>query len=247
MKKKVIFSVIAIALLAALILFAVTFFSRIDKVNVTGCEYYSSKEIEEKVFCEDSYYRPAVAFFRELAGKKEQIPFVADYSVSLDSLHEATIDVKMKPIVAYVEFMNSCLYFDMDGLVQESSTVRYPDIPQITGLDIDYVVLGRTLPVSSRTVLNQLLQVTQFLSSRNVLWGDGEKNLINIVERIHFDNSSQIWLYMGDVSVLLGTGSKLEGKLPVMADILPKLYGRSGTLHLENFDFSSNSQTYRFY
>ncbi len=247
MKKKIILISISVVFAAAVIMFCIAYFSRIDTVRVEGAAYYSDEQIKDKVFYDEDSYRPLVAFFRNLTGKKQQIAFVRDYEVKLDSLSEAVIQVNMKPMVAYVEFMGSYLYFDMDGLVLESCGELYPDIPRVTGLDIDYVVLGRTLPVSSRTVLNQLLQITQFLSSKTIEWDGEERSLVNIIEHIHFDSSGQILLDAGDVSVMLGAGTQLEGKLPVMADILPKLSGKKGTLHLENFDFSADGQTYRFY
>ena len=247
MKKKVILSLIVFLLLAAAAAFAVGWFSHISEVRVEGGVFYSDGEIIERVFYDEASRRPLVALWREMTGKKVRIPFVEDYSVSLDGLGAAQITVKPKSMAARVDFMDSRLYFDMNGLVVESSPEIYPGIPRVTGLDIDYVVLGKTLPVSSRTVLSQLLQVTQFLSSRSIEWDGQDRLLINIMDRIHFDGGGQIWLYADKLSVLLGTGSQLEGKLPVMADILPQLYGREGTLHLESFDFNSDDQTYRFY
>ncbi|MBQ9387882.1 MAG: hypothetical protein IJU01_04385 [Lachnospiraceae bacterium] len=219
---------------------------RVTEVKATGTSYYTDADIERILFGEGRSRAPLVVFLNDLFGKNEEIPFVESYKVKLTGLTSVKVYLTAKSMVGYVEFMGSNLVFDRDGLVVESSRDVYPDIPKVTGLRINSVVLGQTLPVESKSVLSELLQISQFLAATNITWNGEDMTLINLVDRIHFDSNESISCYVGDVSVVLGTGYNLESKLREMADILPSLFGRKGTLHLEGFNVSDNNRVYRF-
>ena len=219
---------------------------RVEKVNISGNEYYSAAEAEDLIFSEEWERNPLVIWFSEKLGKEKEIPFIEKYQIHLNGFSSADVTIYEKNMVGYVEFLGSCLYFDRDGMVVESSAEHYGDVPLVTGLDVDYVVLSEPLPVSDKSVFQMLLTLTQHLSSRSITWAGEEQPMIQLIDRIHFDSMGNVSCYVEDVVVSLGSGDSLEGKLQEMTDILPELEGRSGTLHLETYDETLTNPSYIF-
>lgn len=240
------FYIAAFVLAAFLIIIVTGLFLQVRKVSVTGSAYYTDEQMDKILFGDGQSRSVLVVFLKELLLPHDEIPFVESYKIRPDGLDGIKVSLVVKSMVGYVEFMGSNLNFDRDGMVVESSKDVYPDIPRVTGLKINSVVLGQTLPVESKSTLSSLLLVSQFLSSTAVEWQGEDKTLINIVDRIHFDSNENVNCYVGDISVVLGTGYNLESKLREMADILPSLSEKKGVLHLEGFDVSDGNRIYRF-
>ncbi len=56
------------------------------------------------------------------------------------------------------------------------------------------------------------------------------------VDEIQYNHFGEATLYLGDIQVLLGGNEGLNGKITELSSMLPKLEGRKGILHLENYD-----------
>lgn len=54
--------------------------------------------------------------------------------------NKMNVAVYEKAIVGYISYMGCNMYFDKDGIVVESSSENYEDVPQITGLDFKSIV-----------------------------------------------------------------------------------------------------------
>jgi len=233
-------------LLVILLLAAILLSLRVQTVQVTGNRFYSQEQIEELLFPEGMERNPLKIWLDQLLGRKKTIPFVEKYVVSLSGLSGVEITVYEKSMVGYVEFMGSYLYFDKDGMVVESSRERYGAIPQVMGLNVEYVVLNEQLPVKDPVIFQELLQISQYLTSREVDWNGETKLLSERIERIHFDSAGNISCYLDEIEVFLGDGASLEGKLQEMSDIIPELSGQRGTLYLDTYDETVSDPSYIF-
>lgn len=58
--------------------------------------------------------------------------------VSHDSIR---ITVYEKSLAGYVTYLGRYLYFDRNGMVVESSSEKIDDVPEVTGLSFDHIVL----------------------------------------------------------------------------------------------------------
>lgn len=97
-----------------------------------------------------------------------------------------------KAIVGYVRYMGCNMYFDKDGIVVESSTDLYENVPEIDGLNFNSIVINTKLDAGNSEIYNTILDLTQSF----------DKYDIN-VDKVYFDSSYNITLYMGDVKVSL--------------------------------------------
>lgn len=157
----------------------------------------------------------------------EDVPFVDAMDVSILAPGTIKITVYEKALAGYVKYMGTYVYFDKDGYVVESSTVKTVGIPQVTGLELDYVVLGQPLPVQEgyEDVFGTILEVTKLLNKYELT-----------ADKIYFHADSAITLYFGDAKVALGNETdRLEDKIMCLPQILPNLTDKAGTLQMDAY------------
>jgi len=157
----------------------------------------------------------------------ENVPFVDAMDVSILAPDTIKISVYEKALAGYVKYMDTYVYFDKDGYVVESSTVRTIGIPQVTGMELDYVVLGQPLPVKAEheNIFGRILDLTKLLNKYELS-----------ADKIYFHADSAITLYFKDAKVALGSeAERMEDKVMCLPQILPNLEGKSGTLQMETY------------
>lgn len=158
----------------------------------------------------------------------EDIPFLDAMDVKVLAPDTIKITVYEKALAGYVKYMDTYVYFDKDGYVVESSAIPTAGIPQVTGLNFDYIILGQPLPVSEEheEVFGTILNLTNLLKKYELS-----------ADRIFFHSNSEITVYFGDVKVALGNESdRLEDKLMCLPKMLPGLEGKNGTLQMETYN-----------
>lgn len=207
----------------------------VNTVYVEGNIHYTEDEIKaivmEGVLGNNSLYLSAKYKNRGIEG----VPFVDVIDVSIISPDTVRITVYEKVLAGYVDYMGTCLYFDKDGYVVESSGVKTQGIPQILGLSFDHVVVGEALPVEDPEVFNNVLSVTKLLEKYGLE-----------AEKIYFQPSGDITVYFDNVKVALGNDNiTLEDKLMLLPEMLPSLAGKSGTLQMETYSDSGGRYTFQ--
>lgn len=102
------------------------------------------------------------------------------------------------------------------------------DVPMITGLAVTEVPAGQRLPLSNPIFFNTIQFLTKMIDKYGI-----QPDYVEITENARGER--EMILYYGSVRAALGTDRDLEEKVTRLAAILPKLTGRSGILHLEEF------------
>lgn len=210
-------------LAAAILLLSV----HVTQVTVTGSKRYTDKQMEELLFPGKWDKNSAYLYISNRFKPHRQIPFVEDYKLVFHGPTKVEIIVYEKDIVGYVTDMSSYMYFDKDGIVVESSSSQLDGVPWVTGLDFGQIVLHRALPVDDKEIFEEILNLTQQLSSYKIA-----------VDRIQYDAHGQATLFIGQMEVTLGSNTDIDGKISTLSDILaaqPQLTQISGTMRLENY------------
>lgn len=204
----------------------------VSTVYVEGNVHYTQDEIKalvmDGVLGDNSLYLS----MKYKNQSVEDVPFVDAMDVSILAPDTIKITVYEKALAGYVKYMDTYVYFDKDGYAVESSTVRTVGIPQVTGLDLNYVVLGQPLPVQEEHegVFGTILDITKLLNKYELA-----------ADRIYFHQDSSITLYFGAVKVALGEETdRLEDKVMCLPQMLPKLEGKSGTIQMETYKEEGN-------
>ena len=245
---------ILLVLLIGVIVFLAVF--HVEEVEVVGNTRYTTEDVQAEVlkgpFAANSFL---MSVFRKKT-QTEKMPFVSSIEVEMVSSHKLRLHVNEKQVIGYVRYLDCNMYFDKDGIVVESevapevsdviqaedtdSDVVEPeeirdenettyhaavtDIPFITGLKFGHVVMDEKLPVENESVFNTVLGIARIVDKYEIQ-----------PDRVEFDDGYNLTLYYGDIRVTLGPDTLLEEKITRVAAILPKISGKSGVLHLEDY------------
>lgn len=198
----------------------------VQTVVVEGNELYSSEQIESLVLNDEYSWNSLYVDLKYRFLDTGEVPFVDAMEVSLDNPHTVRIAVYEKGILGsfYIESIGQYAYFDKDGFVVETSGEEITDVPKITGVACDEVVLYEQLPLEDAGVLKNLLTLTQTLNKYNLM-----------PQEIHYDKGTEPTLTYYGTKVVIGSDEYLSQKVVRLSAILPQLSGLYGTLHMETW------------
>lgn len=224
---------LGIVIVAAFIIIAGLSVFSVTKVTVEGNKYYKEDDIK-KILLDVKYPNNSLYLLYEYKYKKaDNIPFVQSVEISLETSHHVKFRVYEKEIVGYVECLGINMFFDKDGMVVESSSENQQNVPKITGLSFDHVVLNQSFPVDDEEVFKTILDVTLVLQKYSL-----------VPDKIKVSNIKNIILYFKDAKVKIGSSSNLNEKISNLSYIIDKVENMSGTLHMEEFNGDSKNITF---
>lgn len=205
----------------------------IHSVEVEGNERYKEDEIEEIIIDSRYAHNSLYLYWKYNYTDTKEIPFIDTVEVEILSPGKVKISIYEKDIVGYIKYLESYMYFDKDGIVVESSTKVLDNVPFITGLNFDHIILHERLPVEEPSVFKTILALTQSLKKSDI-----------VPDKIFFDKDTDMILYFEKVRVLLGDKFNLDEKIVRLQYLLPDLEGLSGSLHMENFNVDTKNITF---
>lgn len=197
----------------------------IKEVMVDGNVHYSDDEIKDIVMAGRFGNNSLYLSYKYKNKDVESIPFVETINVQIVSSDTIRISVYEKALAGYIEYLGRYIYFDKDGIVVESSGVKTTGIPEVVGIDLDYVVLYEKLPADNPELFKNVLNITQLMTKYGVL-----------ADRMYFKSNGELVLYEGNVTVNLGKDEDMDIKIMNLPSLLAKLNGTSGTLRMENYN-----------
>lgn len=208
--------------------------TRITTVEVEGSTHYTNEELIPMILTEDKDYNTFYAWIKGYFGEQKEISFVEKYKTRVVGKNTLRIIVYEKPIAGCLDYMDSYLYFDSDGIIVESTGEKDPRIPLVTGLRYENVVMYEPLTVEDPSVFKVILNIYQLLDKYGME-----------VDRINFDENN-ITLTVGEIDCFLGTSRNLAGKIGEFHDMIPQLKDLSGTVYLDGFSPDAKNPSYPF-
>ena len=206
---------------------------KVVNVYVEGNIHYTDDEVKELIMTGD--YGDNSLYLSHKYKNKEvtDIPFVETINVKILSKDSVKISVYEKALAGYVEYLGKFIYFDKDGIVVEASEERTEGIPEVVGIDFDYVILHEKLPATDEDLFMKVLNITKLCEKYKVE-----------AEKIYFSGFDEITLYKDDITIKLGKDKDLDIKIMNLNAILSKLEGMKGTLRMENYDESTKRTSF---
>lgn len=198
----------------------------VKNVVITGNKYYPNEMIESWVLNDEYSWNTLWVYLKYKVHEPEAIPFIDTMEIKMQKPNTIEIEVYEKGMLGYV-YMDSFgqnAYFDKDGIVVETSSEIIKGVPRVSGLSMDSVVLYEQLPIKGKSVLKNLLNLTQTLKKYEL-----------VPDNIIYEKDKTYTLEFGDTKVLLGNSEHFSEKVLRMSYIMPQLEGMSGTLHLESW------------
>ena len=232
-RRLLIFCLALFLCLSAAVLFGM--FTSITEVTIVGTSPYDEEELKARIFENPKEQSLLYAYLNEMLGTHKEIPFIERYDVRFTGLTSVEITLYEKSIVGCIEYMDSYMYFDREGIVVESSSEKKEGVPLISGLDFDRIVLYGKLSISSEQVFTDILNLTQLLEKYEMS-----------VDKIYFDSQYHVVFYVDNIKVRLGSCDSLDGKITELKQMLPQLEGLSGTLYLDTYRENMPPSSYVF-
>ncbi len=205
----------------------------ITSVIIEGNVHYSDEEVKDMVF-KGKYSTNSLYLSLYYKYKKTlDIPFVETIEVKIEDKNTVRISVYEKTLAGFIEYLGKNIYFDKDGIVVESSEVITEGVPEVIGVDFDYVVLYEKLPVKNEKLFSDVLYITKLINKYNVH-----------ARKMYFKPNGEVVLYKDSVTIALGTLDNLDVKIMNLPSFLDKLEGKAGTLRMEKYDETTKKVTF---
>ena len=125
-----------------------------------------------------------------------------------------------KSVAGCIEYMESYIYFDKDGIVLETSKDRFDGVPYIKGLTV-------------QKKFDMILNITQLV----------EKYDLDI-QGIEFKADGEVVLRHDNIEIEVGDGSNLAIQMMNLGNILKEVEGKSGVLYMK--EYSNDNPTASF-
>ena len=214
-----------VSMTVAVVFSGLYFGCTVKKVHVSGNGLYTSEEIAEKVISDDSQLRHNTAFLTALymSPFAPSIPFEKSVKVTPVSYDEIKITVEDMDIAGFIPYTGRNLYFSADGTILEISPLIVKNATFVTGISVTSAEKGSKMTADSEEGLRMILEVLQLLRKYQMR-----------VDSVVLTRSGNMILYFDKIKVQMGK-SDFELKISKIAQILPYLEGRSGTINLTNY------------
>lgn len=216
---------IGIVLCLILAVGAIAVFCPIKTIRVADLDYYTKAEVTQAVK-KKRYIGNTVAYF--LMSKIRQpdlLPFIESYDVEINGPNTITIRVNEKKRAGCLLYNGKYVYFDKNGYALESSQKKFDEVPLVTGLKFDKLVMQEKIPVEKENVFSYILELTTAISKYSIP-----------VDQIYMEDDGTALLISGDITVDLYDNENVDIKIPELSGILKKLKGKSGTVDMRYFD-----------
>ena len=229
MRRKIhIVPIIILVILLGALIYASTY--TLTTIEVKGCALSSEEQVRESIKNHAPMGNTLLLYLNNKFGEKDEIPFVTKLDIDFIDKHKVLVQVYEKSVAGCIEYMESYVYFDKDGIVMETSKERSEDIPYIKGLTVKSWELGQKLPVENKKKFDQILNITQLVDKYDL-----------VIQGIQFSADGEIILYHDNIEIQLGDGSNLAVQLMNLGSILESegLEGKAGTLYMKDYSLDN--------
>lgn len=231
-RKRILTFVLCICLVFSLIavIFLKTF--EIREFTVTGGSRYSEQEIKELLMTKRTDKISLFFWLHMRMFGYGEIPFVEKIETELTGRTSVEVTVHDKLVTGCVEQMGSYLYFDRDGMVVESSKIRLPDVPVVSGLKFSKIVLFEQMVTAKEGIFDVILNLTRLIQKQELL-----------VSEIAFDKDYAVTLYIDGNEILLGKREQYDEVLSVLKSLISALGERKLRIDMAAYENGNNRIT----
>ena len=209
-KRKLIILLIILGLTAGAAAVAVFGF-RLKNIHVTGNEICSEEEVINTYTSGPLGDNSLVVALKDRLGRFDSLPFIRDYDISFNSRNEITIHIYEKSLVACFYYMGSYIFFDKDGMILEASSEKKENIPCIEGVKFNSFTMNEKIALDNDEQIDMILDLAELINHYEM-----------DVDKIYFDNRSEVTLYCGKIKVLLGKNKLYDQQIASVSDVIKK-------------------------
>lgn len=204
--------IIGVITVLIIILTIIASFFKIKNITVEPGEHYTEEEIINLVIKDRTDNISYILYLKDKLLEQNAIPFVQKIDIKIIDKNSVYLQVYDKKITGCVYFMGSYMYFDLDGIVVESSNEHLEEIPIISGLVFDKIVLNEALKVQKNNMFNIILNISNTIQKYNLK-----------VERVEFLKNEEVVLYCDGHVIELGRHEFYDEHISLICQIVKNL------------------------
>lgn len=225
MRKKIHIVPIVILFILLLGLFYLSTYS-LTKIEVNGCIMSSEDEIRNVIEEKAIFGNTLLLYLNNKWNGVDKVSFVAKLDITYVDKHTVSVDVYEKSVAGCIEYMESYVYFDKDGIVLETAKQKYDDVPYIKGLTVKSWQMDEKLPIENKKKFDMILNITQLIDKYDL-----------DIQGIEFTADGEVILWHKNVEIELGDGSNIAIQLMNLGNILDTdgLGDKTGTLYMKDY------------
>ena len=196
---------------------------QIEEIIINGNQTYTKDEVEASVR-ENCVNNTVFYTVLSLFVKDDYLPFIEDLNITFLGKNKILVEVEEKMRAGMIQEMSEFCYFDKDGLLLETSSVRIKDVPLITGLQMNECILNQKIQPKEENVFPVILKMAQLIIKYEIP-----------VSEIQFQTASDIRIRSNSIWVSFGDITELDAKMAELPSLLESLYGKQGELNMEHY------------
>ena len=204
---------IVLALVLAVLVLAGFLFSplfAVKEIKTKGAAHFTTSELCEMIGLSKGEH--LLLFGKSKAEKRlKESPYIADAKLSAKLPDTMVITVKERKVRGYVHYMGAYLYIDEEGRVLEVQKSCKEALPVVNGLQFSSFTEGEILPVENPDALEVVLQISQLME---------KYELLDLVVEVDVSNPKDIYAYVNQVQIHLGSMENGNMKIQYMAQIM---------------------------
>ena len=233
-KRRIIILLCLLLILGVGAYFAVTEFS-ITNIEISGSSTYSDAEIVHALKEEDYVPNTLLMILKQKIFHQTYLPFISHVDMSYSQPHVLKVYVKEKLRAGVFEYMGKYVYFNESGMAMESRNHLFSDVPVVTGVEFDKLVLGKKIPTKG-DYFDTIVSITKKIASYELE-----------VSKIHFEEEDDITLVSGSYLIYLGTTAYLDDKMSKIPSVLESVAKtqKEGTIDMHLYTLEKNIITFR--
>ena len=210
------------------LILAVVFGCRIKTIRITGNERVSDETIQTLIQYDKCQNNSLLLWLLKTDISSE--PLLNSIHVQLRNPQTIVVQVNEEKLSGYVQSEDEYIYVNDSGKIVLKQTEKLQDVLLLSGITADTAEVGEQLVSDDTGVFADFLDIAAILRSEAIT-----------ADSLGKSDDGGYYIVMGKVKVLLGKDIYMEEKISELNDLLPKLEGLSGTLHLEEYDSTKDS------
>ena len=212
------------------LILAVVFGCRIKTIRITGNERVSDETIQTLIQYDKCQNNSLLLWLLNRKTDISSEPLLNSIHVQLRNPQTIVVQVNEEKLSGYVQSEDEYIYVNDSGKIVLKQTEKLQDVLLLSGITADTAEVGEQLVSDDTGVFADFLDIAAILRSEAIT-----------ADSLGKSDDGGYYIVMGKVKVLLGKDIYMEEKISELNDLLPKLEGLSGTLHLEEYDSTKDS------
>jgi len=219
-----VFIIFGVLIAAAYILLFSMF--RINHIVIEGSERYTEDEIREFLIKDKLDHNSVLLFLKCKYKEKPSIPFIQKMNLELVDKNTVKVTLYDKVIAGCVEYMGSYMYFDKDGIVEETSAKHEEGIPEVVGLKFTRIAMNEEIMIQKQSLFRVILDITKLIRQYEL-----------DVQKIAFNSDNEVTLYCGNSIALLGHGKDnyYDKQISNLGNMIKAAKGKAYQYDLRNY------------